>query len=59
MVCDTGNNRMQVFEQNFVGKFGRGGGNIGEFNFPTSVAVLSNGRIVVSDLNNHRIHILE
>jgi len=27
--------------------------------FPRSVAVLSNGRIVVSDFDNHRIQIFE
>ena len=53
MVCDHGNNRIQVFELNgqFVGNFG--------FDRPTSIAVLSNGRIVVTDRYNHRIQILE
>jgi len=61
MVCDSSNHRIQVFELSgkFVGKFGRKGSNLGEFNDPASVAVLSNGRIVVSDLDNHRIQILK
>jgi len=61
MVCDSGNNRTQLFELNgkFVGKFGTKGCNSGEFNYPRSVANLSNGRIVLCDEYNHRIQILE
>ena len=61
MVCDTGNHRIQVFEVDgkFVGKFGIRGSNLGEFSSPQSLAVLSNGRIVESDVLNHRIQILE
>ena len=33
----------------FIGKFGTKGSNLGEFNSPSSVAVLSNGRIVASE----------
>ena len=61
MVCDRGNNRIQVFKLNgkFVGEFGTYGSNLGEFRSPWSVAVLSNGRIVVSDFYNSRMHIFE
>jgi len=61
MVCDSGNNRIQALELNgkFVGKFGTHGKQLGEFQSPWSVAVLSNGRIVVSDFSNHRIQIFE
>ena len=61
MVCDSRNDRIQVFELNgkFVGKFGTNGSKLGEFNSPLSVAVLSNGRIVVSDYNYNRIQIFE
>ena len=61
MVCDEGNHRLQVFEVNgkFLGKSGTKGGNIGEFNYPTSVAVLRNGQIVVSDSSNNRIQVME
>ena len=57
MVSDRGNHRIQVFQLNgkFVGKLGTKGSNIGEFKKPCSVAVLNNGRIVVSDTNNNNI----
>jgi len=51
-----------VFELSgkFVAKFGRKGSGIGEFiNGPVSTAVLSDGRIVASDLGNHRIQIFK
>ena len=62
MVCDEGNHRIQVFELNgkFLGKFGKKGANLGEFNNPTLLAVLGNGQIVVCDAFNHpSIQILE
>ena len=61
MVCDTKNNRIQVFEVNgkFLGKFGSKGNKIGQFNVPSSSAVLSDGRIVVTDFHNHRVQIFE
>ena len=61
MVCDYGNGRIQVFELSgkFVGKFGTKGSNLGELQSPRSVAVLSIGRIVVSDSVNHRIQVFE
>ena len=61
MVCDRDNDRIQVFELNgkFVDKFGTKGSNLGEFKSPNSIAVLSNGRIVVTDSSNHRIQIFE
>ena len=61
MVCDVGNNRIQVFELNgkFVGKFGTKGSDLGEFASPRSLAFLSDGRSVVSDWNNNRIQIFE
>ena len=59
MVCDSGNHRVQVFELSgkFVRKFGSEGSGKGEFDRPVSTASLSDGRIVVSDRNNHRIQI--
>ena len=61
MVCDSGNNRVQVFELSgkFVTKFGAYGSGEGEFKCPLSTANLSDGRIVVSDCDNNRIQIFE
>ena len=55
------NDRVQVFEMSgrFITKFGNRGRGKGEFDGPISLAVLSDGKIVVSDLNNHRIHIMK
>ena len=60
-VCDRENHRVQVFERNgkFIGKFGTKGNKLGEFNYPLSVAMLSNGGIVLSDELNNRIQIFE
>ena len=43
----------------FVAKFGTKGSGMGEFNRPVSAAVLSDGKIVVSDISNSRIQIFE
>ena len=61
MVCDSENHRVQAFELRgkFVTKFGSKGSERGEFNFPPSIASLSDGRIVASDTNNHRIQIFD
>ena len=61
LVCDMGNQRIHVFEIDgrFVGKLGTNGSKLGEFNYPFSVAVLSNDQIVVCDRNNHRIQIFQ
>ena len=59
MVCDCDNHRIQVFDPSgkFVAKFGTKGSGMGEFNGPLSAAVLSDGKIVVSDLNNSHVQI--
>ena len=55
------NDRVQVFELSgkFITKFGKQGSGPGEFNNPTSTAILSDGRIVVADWLNCRIKIYE
>ena len=61
MVCDSLNHRIQVFDLSgkFVAKFGTKGSEMGELNQPGSAAVLSDGKIVVSEINNNRIQIFE
>ena len=56
MVCDGANDRVQVLELNgkFITKFKLMSGG-----FPLSSAVLSDGRIVVSDFRDHRIQLIE
>ena len=61
MACDSGNHRTQVFDLNgkFVGKFETTGSNSGEFKSPESLAVVSNGRIVVCDRVKNHIELLQ
>ena len=62
MVCDCRNNIVQVL--NLSGKCITKirvpyGGEIEPFQLPTSTAVLTDGRIVLTDLGNHRMLIIE
>ena len=62
MVCDCGNNIVQVLD--LSGKCITKirvpyGGEIEPFQLPTSTAVLTDGRIVLTDLGNHRMLIIE
>ena len=61
IVCDTNNNRIQLFEPDgtFVGKFGTKGNGLGEIRSPNAIAILSTGRIVVVDQSNHRLQMFE
>ena len=61
MVCDRDNYTVQVFEMSgkFVTKFGKQGSGPGEFEGPISTAILSDGRIVVTDFFNDSIQIFE
>ena len=43
----------------FVAKFGTRGSELGDIDGIASIAVLSDGRIVVSDADNYRIQIFE
>ena len=45
--------------ESFFSNIGTRGGNIGEFSYPISLAVLASGRIVVTDMGNNRIQIFE
>ena len=63
MVCDGGNQRVQVFELimsgKFVTNFGSEGSESGEVNCPVSTAILSDGRIVVCEMFNDQIKVFE
>ena len=52
---------MQVFKLNgeFVTKFGASGEEEGKFNQPISTAILSDGRIIVTDFANNRLQVFE
>ena len=60
LVCDHGNNRIQVFEVQesnlkLIGTIGKGGNSKVKLEQPFSVGVLSDGRIVVNDVGNKRM----
>ena len=59
-VCDSDNNRIQVFDLdlNFKRLFGKKGTGKGQFDFPTDVDFDSNGRIYIADSHNNRIQVL-
>ena len=59
-VCDSDNNRVQVFDLdlNFKRSFGKKGTGRGQFNFPADVNFDSKGNIYVTDIRNHRIQVL-
>ena len=62
MICDKLNHRIQLLDipsGKFHTKFEVKGKDIGGLGNPVSMAVLSNGRIVVSDVLHHCVHIFE
>ena len=58
-VCDTCNNRVQVFDLdlNFKRSFGKKGNGKGQFNLPADVDFDSTGNVYVTELNNSRIQV--
>ena len=58
-VCDSKNNRVQVFDLslNFKRSFGKKGVGKGQFDFPADVDFDTSGNIYVADHNNHRIQV--
>ncbi|GBD26194.1 Serine/threonine-protein kinase PknD [bacterium HR30] len=61
VVCDFGNNRMQVFRRDlsFVRTFGRQGELPGQFKEPCGVAVGPKGEIYVADTWNGRVQVFD
>ena len=61
IVCDMSNHRIQVFDLSgkFIAKFGTKRSGMGALNAPVSAAVLSDRKIVVSEISNSRIQIFE
>ncbi len=60
-VCDTGNDRVQVFGLDdgfFIREFGGSGSGPGEFRSPSGIAVASDGTIAISDSGNNRVQLL-
>eukprot|EP00731_Ephydatia_muelleri_P008189 Em0004g527a len=58
-VADTGNHCVQKLTSSgkFLHKFGQKGSGPGQFNRPWAVIIDSNNKQIVSDSDNHRIHI--
>ena len=61
MVCDSGNDTVQILELNgkFIANFELMSNGIEEYLGPVSTAVLSDGRIVVSNFCNDCIQLIE
>lgn len=61
IVADTGNNRLQVYDDvgNYIDTLGELGTGDGQFNGPQGVATDADGNIYVADTNNHRIQVLD
>ena len=60
-VADSQNNRVQVFSSSgtHLATFGTYGTGIGEFDYPTGIAVDAVGNILVADNANHRIQMFD
>jgi len=61
VVCDTYNNRVQIFDPSFqaVKTFGSKGTSNGLFSSPLALTVDQNGLIFVCDTGNHRIQVFD
>lgn len=61
VVCDFGNNRIQVFQRNlaFARTWGRQGDLPGQFKEPCGVAVAASGEIFVADTWNGRVQVFD
>ena len=61
LVCDFGNCRVQRFRMDgwLVQCWGSRGTSVGEFTFPTALAVSSAGEVFVCDAGNHRVQVFD
>ena len=59
-VCDAGNNRIQVLNEDltYYSSFGSYGSGPGQMNFPEDIAIDSSGKVFVADYKNNRIQVL-
>jgi sugar lactone lactonase YvrE len=60
-VVDTGNNRIQVFDQegNAVLRWGAAGSGNGQFNNPVAICISTNDQVYVCDRANNRIQVFD
>ena len=60
LVCDNGNNRVVILNRDleFIKEFGRRGSGSGQFNNLHDITTDTQGRVYVSDLDNHRVQVL-
>ena len=58
-VCDSGNNRIQVFDLDlkFKRSFGKKGSGKGQFDFPSDITFDSSGCVYIADNGNSRIQV--
>ena len=61
LVCDTGNNRVQVLtlDGNPVTYFGSRGSDEGDFQEPEDIAITPDERVIVNDKKNYRIQVFK
>ena len=59
VVTDVGNNRVQIFKSDgtHLRSFGSKGDQEGEFKYPSGIAYLNNGNMVIADSGNNRLQI--
>jgi len=60
LVCDSGNNRVQVFHQNGafqIGSFGLSGSGLGQMDGPVDVAVTPDGQVFVLEYAGGRVQV--
>lgn len=60
LVADSGNNRVQAFDEQgrFVSAYGGAGTGLGKFNNPQGLVVDSRGQVIVADSGNNRLQVL-